>query len=295
MVKAALRSNRDIAARHYVRKLTRSSGSSFYWGMRLLPPEKREAMFAIYAFCRNVDDIADGEEAKEQKLLKLKHWRTSLDLIYSNPKNAHMTPVEHALSEAICRYSLQKKEFTDIISGMEMDAEGTMIAPSWERLQLYCDRVAGAVGLLSIRVFGDTSVKAQKFALVLGTALQLTNILRDLTTDARMGRMYLPEEQLVVHSIPKLLPKEMLAHPDIIKVCSAVATIALNKYLEADKISRGCDSHALRPSYVMMMQYRRLLQKLINHKWKNLEKPTRLTFAEKVWITVRHGFFSIDK
>ena len=79
MVKAALRSNRDIAARHYVRKLTRSSGSSFYWGMRLLPPEKREAMFAIYAFCRNVDDIADGEEAKEQKLLKLKHWRTSLD------------------------------------------------------------------------------------------------------------------------------------------------------------------------------------------------------------------------
>ena len=281
----------DIAARNYVRRATRASGSTFYWGMRILPEDKRDAMFTIYTFCREVDDIADGKQPPAQKLASLNHWRRSLEKIYDHNDSNEKTPLELALSHAVERYSLEKKDFTDVIAGMEMDANGAMMMPDCARLQQYCDRVAGAVGLLSIRVFGDTSAASRKFAVCLGTALQLTNILRDLKDDAQMGRLYLPQEQIIAQNVSGLTPDDVLTHPNLSKICRAVAKTAQNKYLEADQLLSDCDIRALRPAVIMMMNYRKVLERLLDRDWQDLNENIGLSIPQKLWITCRYGLF----
>ena len=283
----------DIAARDYVRKVTRASGSTFYWGMRILPEDRRDAMFAIYAFCREVDDIADGPETTDMKLEALGQWRQSIEEIYDGGNQANKRPLLHALTRAIKEYSLDKDDFIEVISGMEMDADGSMIAPDCIRLQQYCERVAGAVGLLSIRIFGDSSPKAKDFAVTLGTALQLTNILRDIREDAKMGRVYLPLEQLRPQELHQSSPEEIIIHPKLPEMCLSVAMRARDKYREADCLLRDCNVHTLKPAIVMMMKYRRMLERLINSGWQDLEKEQRLPLVEKFWITCRYGFLSI--
>ncbi|MEC7490556.1 MAG: presqualene diphosphate synthase HpnD [Pseudomonadota bacterium] len=283
--------NKDIAARNYVRKVTRASGSTFYWGMRILPEDKRDAMFTIYTFCREVDDIADGTKPPEQKLADLNHWRRSLETIYDHDDNSEKTLLEYALSQAVQRYSLEKNDFTDVIAGMEMDADGSMMMPDCARLQQYCDRVAGAVGLLSIRVFGDTSAASRKFALSLGTALQLTNILRDLKDDALMGRLYLPKEQIIAQNVSGVTPDDVLTHPKLPEICRAVAKTAQNKYLEAGQLLSNCDIRALKPAVIMMMNYRRVLERLLARDWRDLNENIGLSIPQKLWITCRYGLF----
>jgi phytoene synthase len=141
----------DAEALEHVRAMTRAAGSSFYWAMRILPPERRDAMFAIYAFCRDVDDITDGSATVEEKLAQLTAWRGEIDLVFAGTPR---TMLARALVGPARSYRLEKADFLAIIDGMEMDVRGTVLAPPMDQLQLYCDRVAGAVGLLSVRVFG---------------------------------------------------------------------------------------------------------------------------------------------
>lgn len=279
----------DAAAREYVRAVTRAAGSSFYWGMRILPEDRRDAMFAVYSFCREVDDIADGDDPVEDKRRQLDAWRREIDALYAPDQVGSDTHVLRALARAIRLYHLEKKDFFDVISGMEMDTDETIVAPDCERLQLYCDRVAGAVGLLSVQIFGDSSETAQKFALALGTALQLTNILRDLKDDAAMGRLYLPREQLVAHGVPIDTPDEILGHPKLPEICASVAERARDKYAEADLLLAQSDARALKPAVVMMMNYRRVLDRMIANRWRDLDDDAGLSKPEKLWITLRYG------
>ena len=278
----------DAAARDHVRAITRAAGSSFYWGMRILPEDRRDAMFAIYAFCREVDDIADGDDAVDTKRAKLDGWRRAIDGLYSDGETGG-APVLQALTRAIHLYNLDKKDFFEVIAGMEMDTDGSIMAPDCERLKLYCDRVAGAVGLLSISVFGDSGETARQFALSLGTALQLTNILRDLKDDAGMGRLYLPREQLEAHGVVADTPDAVLASPKLAAICASVAETARQKYAEADRLLLECDARALKPAVVMMMNYRRVLDRLIAGGWRNLDDDAGLSVPEKLWITLRYG------
>ena len=278
-----------VVARNYVRDVTRASGSSFYWGMRILPEKRRDAMFAIYAFCREVDDIADGPDNPDRKRAALADWRQTIENLYDSGTAPDDAIVARALLPAIDQYSLQKNDFLEIIAGMEMDTDEAALPPDCARLRLYCDRVAGAVGLLSIRVFGDSSEAAQKFALSLGTALQLTNILRDLKDDAEMGRLYLPTEQLSAHAVPSDSPQEVLAHPKLPEICASVAERAKEKYAEAEDLLPQCDAKALRPAIVMMMNYRRILDRLVLGRWRNLDDDAGLSVPEKLWITLRYG------
>ena len=186
------------AAQAHVQSVVTASGSSFYWSMRLFPRAKRDAMYAIYAFCREVDDIADGDASPAAKLAELGGWRHEIAALFAGRPSR---PTTRALARPISRFELPRIEFDAMLDGMEMDAGERMRAPPLAELERYCRCVAGAVGLLSLRVFGPHGRRLDLGALALGEALQLTNILRDLTEDAARGRLYLPRELLEQHGI----------------------------------------------------------------------------------------------
>ena len=279
----------NLAAKTHVRKVSEASGSSFLSGIKILPNDRREAMFAIYAFCREIDDIADEPRALDEKRRLLSEWRQEIDSIFiGNPFK--LTGL--ALSIAINAYDLQKQDFQDLIDGMEMDANETAThAPSMEILDIYCDRVASSVGRLSVRVFGETSKSAQQVAFSLGRALQLTNILRDIHDDAKQDRLYLPANLLDQFGIKTRKPMEVVLHEAIPSVCNSLAEIALAHYRDASSAMTGCSRRNMRPALMMMLVYQRVLNELMNRGWKNLKKPVKVSKAAKLWILLRHGFF----
>ena len=276
----------DAAARAHVRRITERSGTSFFWAMRLLPAERREAMFAIYAFCREVDDIADEGATLEAKRAALAEWRREIDRLYAG-KPAR--PTTRALLPAVAAYQLLREDFLAVIDGMEMDALHDIRGPSLAALDLYCARVAGAVGMLSVRAFGDRSETARQLARGEGKALQLTNILRDLKEDAARGRLYLPREILAKHGIATTEPAAVLAHPHLGKVCDEVAEIARASFAESDARLAQLDRRTMRPAIVMLEVYRRTLEALVARGWRDLDRPAGPSKLSKLWIAFRHG------
>ena len=176
----------------YCQDKTAKSGSSFYYSFFFLPRKKRLAITALYAFCREVDDIADAEMENSIKRVKLEWWRTEIESLFAGSPNH---PVSHALYTAIHNFKLEKKYFLEIIDGMEMDLEKVRFA-NFEELNLYCYRVAGVVGLLSATIFGYKDPQTLEYAKKLGLALQLTNIIRDVYEDSLRNRLYLPLDEL---------------------------------------------------------------------------------------------------
>ena len=280
----------DEEAKAHVRAVTVASGSSFYWAMRLLPRRRREAMFAIYAFCREIDDIADEPGSADDQRRRLDLWRDEIDALYSG------TPTRltaRALAAPVRRFGLRREDFLAVIEGVEMDLGEGLKAPDFAELELYCRRVAGAVGLLSIRAFGAAgSARAEAFALALGTALQLTNILRDMVEDAERDRLYLPRELLDEAGIEAAPPGEVLRHAALPEVCGALARIAVERFDEARAALADCDRRALRPAVAMMVHYRRLLAALERRGWTRLDVPVRIPAPEKLLIALRYGVFA---
>ncbi len=274
----------DIRA--HVRQVVEASGTSFYWGMRILPPERREAMYAIYAFCREVDDIADDDMPQPERISRLAEWRTEIDRLFAgNPQ----MPTARALLEPTQEFDLQREDFLAVIDGMEMDAREAMRGPSLAEFELYCARVAGAVGLLSTRAFGDSSPRARDHALALGHALQITNILRDIVEDAERGRLYLPKEILEAHGITDTDPQKVLKNPALPKVCADLAAMARQRFDEALGALADCDRRALRPASIMRAIYRRVLDRLQKRGWERLDLPVKVSKPEKLWIALRYG------
>jgi phytoene synthase len=254
--------------------------------MRLLPRAKRDAMYAIYAFCREVDDIADGDAPADGKLAELGAWRAEIGALFAGRAGR---PTTHALALPVVRYELPRDEFDAIIDGMEMDAAERMQAPSLSGLERYCRCVAGAVGLLSIRVFGARGACLDQGALALGEALQLTNILRDLCEDAARGRLYLPRELLERHAIATSDPAGVLRDPALPGVCGALAERARQRFEEAARCFARGDRRQLRPALVMMQVYWRTLERLVARGWQRLDQPVRVAPPERLWLALRHG------
>ncbi|MCH2396073.1 presqualene diphosphate synthase HpnD [Oceanibaculum sp.] len=272
-------------AEAHVLDIVRRARSSFYWSMRLLPGEKRRAMYAIYAYCRELDDIADGSLPRAEKLARLEGWRREITALYAGSPTH---PIAIALAGPVARYRLDRRWFEEILTGVSMDATGDILAPSLLELQLYCRRVAGAVGMLSIAVYGASGKAAAGFALALGDAVQLTNILRDLREDAADGRLYLPADMLEAAGIHMRDPDAVLDHPSITRVCAAMIDWAEQRYADAEDALRDCDRQALRPAIVILATYKRLLDRL-----KQDELPAshriRLGQLEKIAIALRAG------
>ncbi len=268
-----------------VEAIVRAAGTSFYQGMRVLPPDRRHAMYAIYAFCRIVDDIADEPGDLAGKLSRLAEWRARIVGLYHGDADGAVTRL---LVAAVRRFDLRQQDFIAVVDGMQMDAETVIVAPELATLDLYCDRVAAAVGRLSVRAFGDASTAADRVAHALGRALQLTNILRDLSEDAERGRLYLPREYLDAVGVP-LDPAAALASPRLGEVCGRVAALAHGYFSEARTAMAACDRRAMKPARLMAATYAAILSRLEQRGWSRLDERARLPAWQKLWLAMRHG------
>ena len=277
----------DASLRETIRQRVEAAGTSFYWAMRMLPQERRDGMYAVYAFCREVDDIADDWPEAERPA-GLAAWHDEIEALYAGrPRQL----IGRALATPVARFALRKDDFHDVIDGMEMDAGAAIRAPDLETLDLYCARVAAAVGHLSVHVFGDPGGAAHQVADALGRALQLTNILRDLAEDAARGRLYLPREMLDRHGIRGDDPAAVLRHPALPAVCRGLAALAVSHFDAADAAMTRASRRAMRPAAVMGAFYRALLDALLAADWRDPTARVGLSKSRKLWLVLRHGLF----
>jgi phytoene synthase len=265
---------------------SQASGSSFYSAMRLLPKPERAAMFAIYAFCREVDDVADeAGPTPEERRAQLDVWRRAVDSLFTGGPIGRVRD----LAEPVRRYRLVKEDFLAIIDGMEMDVGEPIRRPTFEELDLYCDRVASAVGRLSVKVFGMEDAPGKRLAQHLGRALQFTNILRDLDEDAGMGRLYLPDEALVAAEIEGDDPLTVLADPAIDKACRWLAARAHDHYKAANTAIAGGPIGRLRTPRLMSAVYRSILRRMEKAGWRAPRRRVSLGKGRLAWIMATRG------
>lgn len=264
----------------------RAGGSSFYLAMRILQREQREAMFEIYSFCREVDDIADGDMPRERRLTYLSEWRRDIDRLYSKRSPSGL----ERLATAIDRFGLRKDDFLAVVDGMEMDARADIRAPSLQQLDLYCDRVASAVGRLSVRVFGMNDCDGQLLAHHLGRALQMTNILRDIDEDAAVGRLYLPLEPLQLAKISSTDPQTVISNPRVGQACAVVAERAREHFTQADEIMSASPRHIVRAPKIMEEAYRQMLEAMVARGWSPPRQRIHVNKSRLIWIALRNAF-----
>jgi phytoene synthase len=264
-----------------------ASGSSFYAAMRILPREQREAMFQIYSFCRQVDDIADSDGPRPERLAALQQWRDDIDALYrGNPP-----PRLRDYTASVRQFDLQREDFLAIVDGMEMDVPQDIRAPDLATLDLYCDRVASAVGRLSVRVFGLPKEDGIRLAFHLGRALQLTNILRDIDEDAAIGRLYLAREWLLGAGISGDDPVKVAADPGLPQACVPLIALARDHFSRADAVMAGQPRRVVRAPRIMSEYYHAILELLVARGFSRPRRPVRVNKLSRLAIVLRYAFF----
>lgn len=264
------------------------SGSSFYAGMRVLPKAEREAMYAIYGFCRIVDDIADDlDRPAEIRRAELAAWRGYVDALYRGE-----TPAPAAfLAEPIARFAIEQADFIAVIDGMQTDLDSEVRWPPFVELDLYCDRVASAVGRLSVKVFGMERETGIELSHHLGRALQFTNILRDIDEDAGIGRVYLPREALDAAGIVPTTPDEVAADPRLDLAARWLAPRAQAHFAAAHAIlSAKPKGHLIAPR-LMDSAYSRVLAKMIRQGWHAPRTRIGTSKLRLVVALIRYSLF----
>ncbi|MEL6264314.1 MAG: squalene/phytoene synthase family protein [Pseudomonadota bacterium] len=258
--------------------ITRAAGSSFGPGMRALPAPRRRAMWALYAFARVIDDIADEPMAGATRTALLDAWRGEIAALYAGRP---VSAIGRALAPSVEAYGLPREEFLLLIEGMAWDAEGPIVAPDMARLRGYTRRVAGSVGLLSMRNFGAwQGARSARFALALADALQLTNILRDVAEDAVRGRLYLPAEMLARHGVPAD-PARIVEASGLPGLCRDLSRLARAEFDAARAALPGHDRVAVVPALMMLGVYEATLNGLEDAGFAPLPR-TRLSRRAKI-------------
>ena len=263
---------------------TGASGSSFYAGMRVLPKAQREAMYAVYGFCRIVDDIADDLQGERvSRRVELDAWRADLDRLYAGgtPGRAGF------LADAVGRFGLAEADFLAVIDGMQMDVAADIRAPSMATLDLYVDRVACAVGRLSVRVFGMDAEPGLALAHHLGRALQLTNILRDLDEDAAIGRLYVPRETLDRAGVPGDDPVAVVSQPNVDAAARELLALARAEYAAADHVLAQRQRGRLLAPKLMSAVYAKTLDRTAALGWTPPRARAKLSKAELLWLVAK--------
>lgn len=250
--------------------------------MRLLSAPRREAAFAVYAFCRAVDDIADGDGPFEDRRAALAVWREKTAAIYRGED------ADSPQARAVRRFNLPQDAFDAIIDGMETDLSGPVVAPDLAALELYCARVAGAVGRLLVRIFADDRrADDDRFALVLGEALQLTNILRDVAEDAARGRIYLPRDLLRRHGLRDEDILQQRYDDRFVAMASDFADAAEREYRRAWEALRQADGRALLPAEIMGRTYHRILGEIRARNFNVFTRRPALRRRDKLEVAAR--------
>lgn len=262
----------------------RVRGSSFYAGMRALPRAEREAMYTIYAFCRAVDDIADNEEGtRETRAAALESWRADIDSLYAGGEPGRAA----LLTDAVRRFGLDHADFHEVINGMAMDVARDICGPTAAELDLYCDRVASAVGRLSVKIFGMEEAPGRALAHHLGRALQLTNILRDIDEDAAIGRVYLPAEGLAAVGIEPVTPAQVIADARIDGVARGLAKQAEAHFAEAQAVLARRPRGHLIAAQLMAAAYSRLLGQMMKAGWLPPRRRLRVSKSRLLLTVLR--------
>jgi len=267
----------------YCQNKAANSGSSFYYSFLFLPPEQRRAITAVYAFCREVDDLVDECRDAGVARVKLTWWREEIARVFAGEPQH---PVGQALAPAVREFNLAQEYFLEIIDGMEMDLEPVRYA-SFKDLALYCYRAASVVGLLSAEIFGYQDRHTLKYAHDLGMAFQLTNILRDVGEDAQRGRVYLPEDEMAAHGVTaEDLRKGELT--DALRALLALQARRARQYYEQAfaKLPER-DRFAQRSGLIMAAVYMTLLDRIEGEGYPVLTRRVRLSPWRKLWIAWR--------
>ncbi|MCK0508298.1 presqualene diphosphate synthase HpnD [Aromatoleum anaerobium] len=264
----------------YCQDKAAKSGSSFYYSFLFLPPERRQAIIALYAFCREVDDVVDECNDVQIAQNTLDWWRQEIARVYAGDPSH---PVGLALKDVLARFNLPREQMFEVIDGMEMDLRQTRYL-DFKGLQLYCYRAASVVGLLAAEIFGYQDRQTLKYAHDLGIALQLTNIIRDVGEDARRGRIYLPIEDLQRFKVPASQILEGHGGDNFRALMQFQAERARKFYDQAFQHLPAVDRKAQRPGLVMAAIYRTLLDEIARDGFQVLDRRTSLTPVRKIWI-----------
>ncbi len=267
----------------YCQSKAASSGSSFYYSFRFLPPDQRRAITALYAFCREVDDVVDECSDESIARQKLDWWRHEITQTF---RGEAKHPVTQALAALLDRFSLPEEYFQEIIDGMAMDLDQHHYA-TFSELSLYCYRAASVVGLLAAEIFGYTNRQTLKYAHDLGMAFQLTNIIRDVREDASRGRIYLPQEDLQKFNVS---PQEILSYQQTDRFTALMRFQAQRAQQFYDKAMQQLpdeDRYAQRSGLIMSAIYRTTLDEIERDNYNVLAHRVSLTPIRKLWIAWR--------
>jgi phytoene synthase len=264
----------------YCQQKAAASGSSFYYSFLFLPPERRSAIMALYAFCREVDDVVDDCQETALAAIKLAWWQEEVERI---GKGQPQHPVGQALQAAGRRFHLPGAQLLEIIAGMEMDLRQARY-PDFKSLSLYCYRVASVVGLLAAEIFGFQDKKTLEYAHDLGMAFQLTNIIRDIGEDARRGRIYIPVEELRQFNVPAADILENRYSENFTALMQFQSRRAAQYYDQALSQLPAVDRKAQRPGLVMAAIYRALLEEIRTENFQVLHQRIALTPRRKLWL-----------
>lgn len=276
-----------MTPQEYCQNKAGQSGSSFYYSFLFLPLEKRNAITALYAFCREVDDVVDNLKNVDVASIKLNWWRSEIERLYaSNPSH----PVTLALTPVVDTFGLKKEHFLDIIAGMEMDLHKSRYS-NFNELSDYCYHVASVVGLLSVNIFGFKDSNTLEYAINLGQALQLTNIIRDVGEDAARNRIYIPQEDLVKFSVTESDVLQGKESDNYYKLMAFQADRAEKYYQKASQCLPDSDRRNQVAGMIMGNVYKGVLQKIRKTGYHTLKQRVSLNALQKLWIawnTYRH-------
>ena len=263
--------------------ITRQSSSNFYYAFMLLPIERRRSLYAVYAFCRFVDDVADDESIRDPARL-LSRWREELARVYG--EGAPTRAISRALADTVQRFSVPRRCFEELIAGMEMDLSCKRYA-TFDELRRYCYRAAAVVGLICIEIFGYTNPDAKVYAENLGIACQLTNILRDVKEDAAKGRIYLPLEDLAQFSVTETEILEGVYSDAFVRLMEFEAHRAREYYQRAEQSLPPEDRSTLLTAEAMRLIYGSLLDRIVSSNYRVLDRRLSLSATHKLYLVGR--------
>lgn len=266
--------------------MVKKSGTSFFWSMRLLPKAKRMAMYTIYAFCRHIDDIVDGDSPLKEKQELLAAWREEINNIYD--KKLPTTEIGRKIYKNCMRFKLPKEEFIQMLNSISMDIPVPLCAPNMIKLNEYCSGVAGCPGSLTLRIFGVEDQKLiNELSQSLGNALQLTNILRDVKEDAYAGRLYIPEECLNKAGISSRDPLTVLVDKNLSVAREELAQIARADYEYAFELIKKLDKKSAKPIKAMAYIYKRYFDLMQNRGWEIVSPKPQIGKFYKLCLALR--------
>ena len=272
-----------------IKAIVRKSGTSFFWSMRLLPKAKREAMYTLYAFCRHIDDIVDSDVDINEKQELLDAWREELNNIYD--KKVPATEIGRRIYKNCMRFKLPKEEFIKLIDGISMDIPKPLQAPKLQDLFKYCRGVAGVPGSLSLRIFGcSDEAFIEELATSLGTALQITNILRDVKEDAQSNRLYIPREFLRKAEIHSTDPLTVVVDKNLAIAREELAKIASQDFNKAYELIKRLDKRTARPVKMIAGIYKRYFDIMQKRGWEVISPKPAISKFGKLSLALKAFF-----